>query len=123
MEPHQLGIFLCVPPHELDKFEKDHPNDVNRQMTEVIKYWDNNADDCSWEALANAVQKMGKYGNLVKSLREQHSKPVGGVETGVTNKTAEKTMEKTAAKTRYVSQHEPSVVLAAPYSICVLCIP
>ena len=46
-------------------------------MVEVIKYWHNNADDCSWEALANAVEKMDKYGNLVKRLREWHSKPAG----------------------------------------------
>lgn len=101
VEPHQLGIFLCVPPHELEKIEKDHLKDVNRQMAEVIKYWYYNTDDCSWEALANAVEKMDKYGNLVKELRERQLKPVGGIDSMVVNKTAEKTAA-VAINARYV---------------------
>ena len=90
-EPHQLGIYLSVPTHELEKFEKNHPKDVDRQMAEVIKYWHNNADDCSWEALANAVEKMGRYDNLVKRLRERHSKPAGQNVEVVVNEPVEKT--------------------------------
>ena len=91
-EPYQLGIHLSVPTDELDKFEKNHHKDVDRQMIEVIKYWHNNADDCSWEALANAVEKMDKYGNLVKRLREWHSKPVGqNAAEVVVNKPVKKT--------------------------------
>ena len=73
-EPHQLGIQLEVPTHKLNEFEINYPKDVNRQMTEVIEYWRNNAGDCSWEALANAVDKMGQYGKLVIQLRDWHLK-------------------------------------------------
>ena len=40
-------------------------------MTEVIKYWLRNSADCSWEALASAVEKMGGHGNLAKKLRDR----------------------------------------------------
>ena len=66
-------------------------------MTEVIKHWlRNNTDDqCSWEALANAVEKMGKYGNLVKELRKQHS-----ISASQNEVMKSKSVGKTAAKAR-----------------------
>ena len=100
-DPHQFGKHLGVPAHELNKIEKNHPNDVNRQMTEVIKYWQNNADDCSWRTLANAVERMGTYGNLVKKLREQHSESAGQNEVVKSKPVITKAVEKTAAKARY----------------------
>ena len=63
-----LGIKSCV----LEKIERNHPRDVDRQMAEVIKYWLRNSSDYSWEALANAVEKMGGHGNLVKKLKDKH---------------------------------------------------
>ena len=41
-------------------------------MAEVINYWLRNSTECSWEALASAVEKMGGHGNLVKRLRDRH---------------------------------------------------
>ncbi|MCG8622508.1 MAG: death domain-containing protein [Proteobacteria bacterium] len=64
----QLGIES----HELEKIEKNYPQNVDRQMAEVIKHWLHNSSDCSWEALASAVEKMGGHGNLVKNLRDRH---------------------------------------------------
>ena len=64
----QLGIES----HELKKIEKNYPRDVDRQMAEVIEYWLRNNSDCSWEALASAVEKMGGHGNLAKMLRDRH---------------------------------------------------
>ena len=93
-EPHQFGIHLGIPVHELEKIEKNHPHDVDRQMTEVIKYWHKNYD-CSWGALATAVKNMGKDDNLSQRLRELHLKAVGNAEAVVT-----KPVEKAAAKAR-----------------------
>ena len=102
-DPHQFGIHLGVPTHELDKFEKNHPTSVDRQMTEVIIYWQNNADDCSWRTLATAVERMGTYGNLAKKLREQHSESAGQNEVMKSKPviTCTKPVEKTTVKARY----------------------
>jgi hypothetical protein len=40
-------------------------------MAEVIEYWLHNSSDCSWEALAGAVEKMGVHRNLVEKLRDR----------------------------------------------------
>ena len=68
-DPNTLGIYLGIESHQLDKFEKNHPNDIERQKSEVLKHWEKNCDDRSWDLLATAVEKMGKHGNLVKKLR------------------------------------------------------
>ena len=54
---------------ELDKIEKNHPKDIDRQKTEVIKYWLCNSPDALWTMLANAVERIG-HGNVVMALRE-----------------------------------------------------
>ena len=71
-EPYQLGIYLDIETHELDKFEKNFPRNVDRQTIEVIKQWQHNNMDCSWEVLANAVEKMGGHADLVRRLRDMH---------------------------------------------------
>lgn len=101
-KPHLLGIQLDVPAREWKMFEKNYPNDVERQMTEVITYWQNNTADCSWEALANAVEQMGNYGNLVERLRKLHSKhvQVENVDSSEVSMVVSKTVEKAASKAR-----------------------
>ena len=73
-EPHNLGIYLGIKEHELEIFEKNYPRDIKRQKIEVMKYWLRNNRDCSWEVLANAVEKMGGHGNLMERLRDKHLK-------------------------------------------------
>jgi hypothetical protein len=88
--PYELGIHLGIDEHELDKIEKNYPRDVERQKVEAIKYWQRNFD-CSWEALADAVEKMQCHRNLVKLLRELHLKTVGNhVEAGIVDKAPKK---------------------------------
>lgn len=69
-------------------------------MTEVIKYWYNNNSDCSWEALAKAVERMGSHRNLVKQLRELHSNHVQVENVNSSEVVVSRTVEKTAAKAR-----------------------
>ena len=73
-EPHILGIHLGIERYKLEQIEKKFPRDVDRQMAEVVAFWLRNNTDCSWGALASAVEKMGGYGNLVKRLRDRHIK-------------------------------------------------
>ena len=70
-KPYQLGIQLGIDPSELDEIEKDHPRDVDRQKTEMIKYWLHNLPDASWATLANAMERMGGHAWLVEALRKQ----------------------------------------------------
>ena len=72
-KPHKLGIHLGIETHKLENIEENYPRDVDRQMTEVIKHWQRNNTDCSWGALASAVEKMGGHGNLVKRLRDRQT--------------------------------------------------
>ena len=71
-KPYLLGIHLGIKEHELKRIEENYLRDVDRQMAEVINYWLRNNTECSWEALASAVEKMGGHGNLVKRLRDRH---------------------------------------------------
>ena len=71
-DPYLLGINLGMEHCELKKIEGNHPQAVDRQMAEVIAYWQHDKADCSWEALASAVEKMGGHTNLVKTLRDKH---------------------------------------------------
>lgn len=84
-QSHLLGVQLGIDAHELEKIEKNYPRDVDRQKLEAIKYWQRNSEDCSWAALATAVEKMGGHGNLVKRLRDLED-------------TVPKTEDKTVAK-------------------------
>ena len=69
-KPYQLGIQLKIDLAELDKIDRSYCEDIDRQKTEVIKYWLCNLPDASWTTLANAVERMGGHANLVESLRE-----------------------------------------------------
>ena len=71
IKPYELGIQLKVDLAELDSIEKNHSKDIDRQKTEVIKYWLRNSPDASWTALANAVERMGGHARFVETLREK----------------------------------------------------
>ena len=70
-KPYQLGIQLKVDLAELDSIEKNHLRDIDRQKTEVIKYWLRNSPDASWTTLANAMERMGGHAKLAQTLREK----------------------------------------------------
>ena len=55
---------------ELDTIEKNHPKDIGRQKTVVIKYWLHNSPDASWTTLASALERMGGHARLAETLRE-----------------------------------------------------
>ena len=85
VEPHELGIHLGIKTEVLKKIEKDYQQQVNRQKSEVIEHWLTNGADCSWGALATAVEKMGEHGKLVEKLRELAEVERSQVTSGVHN--------------------------------------
>ena len=76
-KPYQLGIQLRNDNSVLKKMEENHPGDIDRQKTEVIEYWLRNSTKASWKTLANAVERMGGYTNLVEILREKEQRSDG----------------------------------------------
>ena len=70
-EPYQLGIQLEINSSILKAIERNHPRDIDRQKTEMIEYWLRNSPDASWTTLANGVEGMGGYANVVETLREK----------------------------------------------------
>ena len=70
-DTYHLGIHLGVPAEKVKGFEKEHPRDVARQRTEIVSYWRDNCDSATWDGLAEAVDKLGDHGNLVRKLRER----------------------------------------------------
>jgi hypothetical protein len=77
IKPYKLGIQLKIDSSELDEIERNHPKDIDRQKTEVVKCWLRNSSDASWTTLANAVERMGGHARLVKSLREKEQSIMG----------------------------------------------
>ena len=65
---YKLGVQLGVPEHELKKFEGDFPKNGDRCKGEVVTYWFNNAEEQSWDVLADAVENAG-HRNLANEIR------------------------------------------------------
>ena len=45
-------------------------------MIEVIDYWLKNNIECTWEALAEAIKRVGGHDNLARKLKQKDSEPV-----------------------------------------------
>ena len=73
-KPYQPGIQLKIDSSQLDTIERSHPRDIDRQKTEVVKYWLCNSSDASWTTLANAVKRMGGHARLAERLKNKEIK-------------------------------------------------
>ena len=67
---YQLGVQLGISAATLSTIEIDHPHGAQRCLTEVITRWLQNAPECSWAKLAEAVEAMGGYAALAEKLRK-----------------------------------------------------
>ena len=70
---YQLGLQLEISPATLNTIEIDHPHGAQRCLTEVITRWLQNAPECSWAKLAQAVEAMGDYAALAEKLKQKTS--------------------------------------------------
>ena len=82
-KPYQLGIQLKIDSSELDTIERNHPKDIDRQKTEVIKYWLRNSPDPSWTTLASALERMGGHARLTRTLSRKERKTDGCMQAAV----------------------------------------
>ena len=68
---YQLGMQLEIPPATLSTIESDHPHDAQRCLTQVVNMWLQNAPECSWGKLAQAVEAMDGYAVLAEKLKQK----------------------------------------------------
>ena len=71
-EWYNLGIHLDIKKEMLNNIEADY-HGVQRCLSEVISFWQQNEDKPSWKKLADAVEKVGGHKNVVRSIRGHHS--------------------------------------------------
>lgn len=64
-----LGLHLGILLPKLRQIEQEN-KDIERQKIEMIDFWLGNSEpsDCSWEKLAEALNKLGGHGRLVSRL-------------------------------------------------------
>ena len=53
-----LGLELGIKKSDVVKFERSHPNDPKRVLTEIIDQWLCNNPDHSWDALRAALKAI-----------------------------------------------------------------
>ena len=69
----ELGIQLKLDHEQLKTIENEHKGNQSRCFTETIILWQQNTTSgkCSWSTLAEAVNRIGGYENLVSKLKER----------------------------------------------------
>ena len=68
--PIGLGLQLGIEYGTLQRIEKEHPGDIERQMIEVINFWLKNFTGCSWGTLAKAIKTLGGHDLLADELNQ-----------------------------------------------------
>ena len=77
--PYNFGLQLGIDSKVLDRIDRDHRNDVERQRSEIIKYWYRNTkkSERTWGSLADAIGRLGGHSNLETELRQLGMTPTG----------------------------------------------
>lgn len=67
---HQLGTQLRVPQEELTKIDEEC-HGTSRKFNATLDYWLKNHEKASWEKIIEALERIGRHGNLVVELRSR----------------------------------------------------
>ena len=79
---YMLGVYLELPPHELDKIRHIfHSDGIERCKVALFELWTKTKPKCSWEELSGALEKCGNVALSVK-ICEQHASVVGDGKVG-----------------------------------------
>ena len=70
---YQLGVQLGIKIANLDQIQMNSPRNAQQCKTKVLDFWLQNATECSWMKLAEAVEAMGEYAVLAEKLRKKTS--------------------------------------------------
>ena len=58
---YQLGVYLNLQTHELNKIQQDHANQGNdRQRLEMLALWLQRTPNATWEDVVSALEQMGE---------------------------------------------------------------
>ena len=69
---YQLGLYLNLQTHELNKIQQDHAHHGNdRQMLEMLSLWLRRTPNGTWGDVVNALQQMGEN-KVAKNIRQKH---------------------------------------------------
>ena len=73
--PYNFGLQLWINSEVLDHIDTDHRHNVERQRSEIIKFWYRNTKESerTWERVADAVKRLGGHRNLETKLRQLHA--------------------------------------------------
>ena len=71
---YELGIHLCVPETKLNAMKKDHVNSTQRQLIQVLSYYQDNGE-LSWEKIIEALMKIGGHTNIIRSIESKYIMP------------------------------------------------
>lgn len=67
---HALGIHLQIKKEALNRIESDYKHEsAQRHLTEMVDYWQKNENEPSWDKLANAVDKVGGYDYVARTIK------------------------------------------------------
>lgn len=68
---YSLGVQLDVPTSEMQRLDSTHRGNLERCKLDTLQYWMRNSENVSWHYLAEALETMGGYANVMLSLRKR----------------------------------------------------
>jgi len=69
---YQLGVYLGLQTHKLDKIIQDHAHQGNdRQMLVMLGLWLRRTQNATWDNVVSALEQMG-VNRVADSIRQKH---------------------------------------------------
>ena len=69
----RFAVALGVPSRVVDESKQTHPSDVYLVKYDILRWWIDNAEEDTWEAIATALESAGvDERNLAKQIRSDH---------------------------------------------------
>ena len=69
---YQLGVYLGLQTHKLDKIQQDHAHQGNdRQMLVMLGLWLRRTQNATWDNVVSALEQMG-VNRVADSIRQKH---------------------------------------------------
>ena len=69
---YQLGIYLNLQTHELDKIQQDHAHHGNdRQMLEMLALWLRRTPNATWQDVVSALKQM-EENRVAENIRQKY---------------------------------------------------
>ena len=69
---YQLGLYLNLQTHDLNKIQQDHAHHGNdRQMLEMLSLWLRRTPNAIWDDVVSALQQM-EENRVAKNIHQKH---------------------------------------------------